>query len=166
MPTRREKLEKLKYKDEFKRNKLKYRPIRNLISIPGIDLIRSNIIAAMVTTPHRFKNKHKFWGYCMLVRHIQESGGRIYGNKRIHGRRELRDIFLGAAESVLRMDNSLRDHYDIVRLKHSHKDAKLSVARRIAAISLSLLKNNEVYHDDWEERLGKRTERRKQLNKT
>lgn len=158
--------EKLKYKDEFKRNKLKYRPIRNLITIPGINIIRSNVIAAMVTTPHRFKNKHKFWGYCMLVRHIQESGGRIYGNKRIHGRRELRDAFLGAAESALRTETSLRDHYDIVRLKHSHKDAKLSVARRIAAISLSLLKNNETYHDDWEERLRKRTELRKQLNKT
>src|SRR5580698_9361751 len=48
--------------------------------------------------------KHKFWGYCMLVRHIQESGGRIYGNKRFFGRRELRNVFLGAAENVMRLD--------------------------------------------------------------
>lgn len=157
--------EKLKYKDQFKVNKKKYRPIRNLITIPGIDLVRSNIIAAIVTTPHRFENKHKFWGYCMLVRHIQESGGRIYGNKRIHGRRELRDVFIGASESALRSKTSLRDHYDILRLKGTtHKNAKVAVARRIAALSLSILKNNEVYYDDWEERLRKRKETRKLLN--
>lgn len=157
--------EKLKYKDQFKLNKKKYRPIRNLITIPGIDLVRSNIIAAIVTTPHRFKSKHKFWGYCMLVRHIQESGGRIYGNKRIHGRRELRDVFIGAAESALRSKTSIRDHYDILRAKGvTHKNAKVSVARKIAALSLSILKNNEVYYDDWEERLRKRKESRKLLN--
>jgi transposase len=157
--------EKLKYKDQFKLNRNKYRPIRNLITIPGIDLVRSNIIAAIVTTPHRFESKHKFWGYCMLVRHIQESGGRIYGNKRIHGRRELRDVFIGAAESALRSKTSIRDHYDILRAKGiTHKNAKVSVARRIAALSLSILKNNEVYYDDWEERLRKRTESRKLLN--
>ena len=157
--------EKLKYRDQFTVNKKKYRPIRNLITIPGIDLVRANIIAAIVTTPHRFEQKHKFWGYCMLVRHIQESGGRIYGNKRIHGRRELRDVFIGAAESALRTQTSLRDHYDKLKLKGvTHKNAKVSLARRIAALSLSILKNNEVYYDDWEERLRKRADTRKLLN--
>lgn len=53
----------------------------------------------------------------MLVRHIQESGGRIYGNKRVHGRRELRDIFIGAAESAMRSDSTLRDYYDALRAR-------------------------------------------------
>ena len=101
--------EKLKYLDLFRQNKKKYRPIRNLITIPGISLIRSNIITALVCQPSRFENKHKFWGYCMLVRHIQKSGGRIYGNKRVFGRRELRDCFLGAAETAMRGKTSLRD---------------------------------------------------------
>ncbi|MBK8201533.1 MAG: transposase [Bdellovibrionales bacterium] len=52
------------------------------MTIPGISIIRANIIAAIVCQPARFENKHKFWGYCMLVRHIQISGGKIYGNKR------------------------------------------------------------------------------------
>lgn len=158
--------EKLKYRERFKLNKKKYRPIRNLMTVPGIDLIRSNIIAAIVTTPHRFENKHRFWGYCMLVRHIQSSGGRVYGNKRIHGRRELRDVFIGAAESALRTQTSLRDYYDQLKLRGTtHKNAKVALARRIAALSLSILKNNEVYYDDWEERLRKRAETRKLLNK-
>jgi transposase len=149
--------EKLKYKDLFNLNRKKYRPIRNLMTIPGISLVRANIIAAIVCQPARFKEKHKFWGYCMLVRHIQISGGKIYGNKRVHGRRELRDVFIGAAESALRSDSTLRDYYDALRAKGTkHKDAKVSLARKLAAISLNLLKNNEIYIDDYEEYLKER----------
>ena len=101
----------------------------------------------------------------MLVRHIQKSGGRIYGNKRIHGRRELRDVFIGAAESALRSKTSIRDYYDALRAKGvNHKNAKVATARKIAALSLSILKNNEVFYDDWEERQRKRVETRKLLN--
>lgn len=157
--------EKLKYIDKFNDNKKKYRPIRNLMTIPGISIIRANIAVAIICTPHRFKNKHQFWGYCMLVRHIQESGGRIYGNKRTHGRRELRDIFLGAAESALRSETKLRDSYDILRARGTtHKDAKIALARKIAALTLSLLKNNEKYQDSWEDLQRERTELRKKLN--
>jgi transposase len=158
--------EKEKYKDKFHRNQKTYKPIRNLMTIPGISLIRANIIVAIVCTPERFKNKHQFWGYCMLVRHIQESGGRIYGNKRVHGRRELRDCFIGAAESAMRSDSTLRDYYEALRARgESHQDAKVALARKVASLALSLLKNNETYHDDWEERLRKRTELRKNLLK-
>lgn len=157
--------EKLTYKDKFLKNKKNYRPIRNLMSIPGIDLIRSNIIAAIVCTPHRFRNKHHFWGYCMLVRHIQSSGGRIYGNKRVHGRGELRNVFIGAAESAMRTKTPLRDHYDIQRVHgKSHKEAKLSLARKIASISLSLLKNNEIYQEDFDQRMSERIAIRKTIN--
>ncbi|MCB9093352.1 MAG: transposase [Halobacteriovoraceae bacterium] len=149
--------EKLKYRDLFTKNKKQYRPIRNLITIPGINLIRANIIAAIVCQPARFKNKHRFWGYCMLVRHIQKSGGKIYGNKRFFGRRELRDVFIGAAESALRTDSTLRDYYDALRAKGiNHKAAKLSLARRIASISLCLLKNNDTYNDNYDEYLKER----------
>jgi transposase len=149
--------EKIKYLDWFKNNKEKYRPVRNLMTIPGISLIRANVITAIICQPARFKNKHNFWGYCMLVRHIQESGGRIYGNKRVHGRRELRDVFIGAAESAMRSDSTLRDYYDILKVKGiKHKDAKVALARRIAALTLSLLKNNETYNDNHEEHLKER----------
>jgi transposase len=127
------------------------------MTIPGISLIRANIITAIVCQPARFKNKHQFWGYCMLVRHIQESGGRIYGNKRVHGRRELRDIFIGAAESAMRSDSTLRDYYEALRAKGtSHKDAKVALARKVASLSLNLLKNNDTYNDNYEEYLKER----------
>lgn len=149
--------EKEKYLEWFKKNKMKYRPIRNLMTIPGISLIRANITTAIVCQPARFKNKHHFWGYCMLVRHIQESGGKIYGNKRIHGRRELRDVFIGAAESAIRTETTIRDYYDALKVKGTnHKNSKVAVARKIAALALSLLKNNDIYNDNYEEYLAER----------
>lgn len=153
------------YKVYFHKNKQRYRPIKNLCSIPGIDIIRANIIVAVVCMPHRFKNKHQFWGYSMLVRHIQMSGGKIYGNKRVHGRKELRDVFIGAAENALRGETSLRDYYDAQRAKGiPHKEAKLSLARKIAALSLSLLKNNDTFNNHFETDQRERTNIRKTLN--
>ena len=62
-------LENLKseYRAKFQTNLKKYKQVKNLATVPGIDLIRGSIIAAVVCTPQRFKNKHQFWGYCMLV---------------------------------------------------------------------------------------------------
>jgi transposase len=154
--------EKDKYKEVFERNRKKYKPIRNLMTIPGISIIRANIIAAIVCQPARFENKHKFWGYCMLVRHIQVSGGKIYGNKRFFGRRELRNVFIGAAENVIRIDGELRDRYDALRAKGvDHKDAKLNLARQIASVALCLLKNNDKYQEKYSEYLKERKKLRK-----
>lgn len=156
--------EKEKYKEVFERNRKEYRPIRNLMTIPGISLIRANIIAAIVCQPARFAHKHKFWGYCMLVRHVQISNGKIYGNKRFFGRRELRNIFIGAAENVIRLDGELRDRYDALRAKGtSHKDAKLNLARQIASIALCLLKNNDTYKENYDEYLKERKKTRKEF---
>lgn len=160
-------LEKFKteYREKFKINLKKYRPVRNLTTVPGIDLIRASIITAVVCTPSRFKNKHQFWGYCMLVRHIQMSAGKIYGNKRVHGRKELRDVFLGAAESAMRTETSLRDYYDALRARGvAHKEAKIATARKIASLCLCLLKNNDTFKNDYDEKQIERMQIRKELN--
>lgn len=56
------------------------------------------------------------------------------------GRRELRDIFIGAAENAMRSDSVLRDYYDSRAKGTSHKDAKVALARKVASLTLSLLK--------------------------
>lgn len=156
---------KCEYRGFFEKNMKRYRPIKNLDSVPGIDAVRGNVITAVVCMPHRFRNKHQFWGYCMLVRHIQMSGGKIYGNRRAHGRSELRDAFLGAAESALRSDTKLRQYYESLRAKGvEHRDAKIALARKIAALCLALLKNNDVYKDDYDEQQTRRLTARKTLN--
>ena len=101
----------------------------------------------------------------MLVRHIQMSAGKIYGNKRVHGRRELRDVFLGAAESAIRSETSLRDYYDALRARGvAHKEAKIATARKIAALCLCLLKNNDTFKNDFDDQQKERAQLRKELN--
>jgi len=157
--------QKRQYKEWLKKNSKKHRPIRNLKTIPGINDIRANIIAAVVCMPHRFKNKHQFWAYCMLVRHVQSSGGVIYGNKKIGGRAEFKAIFLGAAENAMRGETSLRDYYDALRVRGvNHREAKRALARKIAAISLNLLKNNETFKNDFEEIEQRRARIRQELS--
>ena len=127
--------------------------ISNLCSIPGISHIRACIITAIVCSPQRFLNKHKFWAYSMLVRHIEESDGKIYGRKKIRGRAELKAVFMGAATSVLMNTSGLRRYYDELRAKSaSDCDAKKAVARRIAAIALTIMKSGCQYDDKHEEK--------------
>ncbi|MBI4042081.1 MAG: transposase, partial [Deltaproteobacteria bacterium] len=59
---------KAAYSKKFKSIAKQHKSIRNLCSIPGFDVIRSAAVAALVCSPERFKNKHKFWAYAMLVK--------------------------------------------------------------------------------------------------
>jgi transposase len=126
--------------------------IKKLATIPGISTIRASIIAALVCSPERFTNKHKFWAYAMLVNHLKESDGVIYGVSRIKGRTELKTVFMGAATAVMMSNNALRREYDRSRSSGiSHRDARKAVARRIAAIALMIMKTGRIYDDRWNE---------------
>lgn len=46
----------------------------------------------------------------------------------------------------------------------SDKEAKIALARKIAAICLALFKNNDNYSDDFDTEQARRTEARKTLN--
>lgn len=146
---------KKKYLERFKKNK-KHPAIRRLDSVPGFDVVRSHIVAALICSPHRFKNKHKFWAYSMLVRHNQISDGKSYGQKKIYGRSELKAVFQGAALATLKGNSSLRKYYDRLRSKGAdHRTARKAVARKIAAICLYILKKETVYDDNFEEKKKK-----------
>ena len=158
---------KLDFKLIFLKNMKTYKPLKNLATIPGIDAVRANIIMAIVCMPHRFENKYKFWAYCMLVRYLQTSDGRVYGSKKIHARYELKALFMGAAESAITGENSLRDYYDERRSSGiDHRGAKIAVARRIAAAALSVLKNNAKFDDHYHENQIERTNLRKTLTQS
>jgi transposase len=127
--------------------------IRRLGSIPGISDIRGAIITAIICSPARFPNKHKLWAYAKLVRYIDVSDGRIYGSRETAGRRELKAVFMGAATAVLAGSSGLRRYYDRLRTKGTcHNDAKKAVARRVAAISLMIMKTGKTYDDHHEDR--------------
>ena len=156
---------KAEFKAVFQRNSKTYRQLKNLATIPGIDVIRANIIMAVVCMPHRFKNRYRFYAYCMLVRYIQISDGRIYGNKRIRARHDLKAVFMGAAESAIKVEESLKNYYESRRKNGVDvRGAKIAVARRIAAATLSILKNNGKFDELYHETKAERIKLRKTLN--
>lgn len=137
------------YKRHFRLQKKENAHIRILTSIPGIDIVRATTIAAIVGDPKRFKNKHHFWSYSSLINHRQISGGTTYGYKKARGRAELKNVFIGAAESnLISSSSALRKFYDQQRaIGLDHRSAKKNVARKIASISLRLMKTGEKFDE-------------------
>ena len=124
----------------------RFQETKYLISLPGIKYIQAAKIIAQIVDPRRFKNKYKFFAYCGLVRHPRISNNRSYGTNFIWGNRTLKCVFMMAAHSALRGDNALRTYYDLKRTQGlGEEDARHAVARKIAALTLSLWKNKQYF---------------------
>jgi hypothetical protein len=90
------------------------------------------------------------------------SDGQSYGNEKIHGRSELKNVFMGMAEGALKAQSSLRQYYDQLRSKGlDHRMAKQAVARRCAAIALAIFKTEKPYDDKFEEKKKKKIRQHK-----
>jgi transposase len=136
------------YQKQIARSKVHFEEIGNLMSIPGIGYIQAAKIVAQVVAPERFPNKYKYFSYCGLVRHKRESGQRQYGATRIWGNRTLKCVYKMAGYSAIKGTSALRKYYDHLRLKGlSDNKAYNAVCRKIAAISLSVWRNNQKYDD-------------------
>ena len=128
--------------------------IKNLTTIPGIDIIRSMAIASIVSNPYRFKNKHKFWSYCMLVKHKCISDDVVYRIKIRYGRMELKSVFIGAADSNLRTKSGLKRQYDELCSRGlDRRKARKAIARKLSSIALSIMKKGGKYDDKRFEKL-------------
>lgn len=137
------------YQQQIGRSKKHFKEIGNLTSIPGIGYIQAAKIVSQVINPKRFPNKYKYFGYCGLVRHKKESGGRRYGNEKIWGNRTLKCVYKMAGHAAIKGTSALRKYYDYLRQKGiSDKKAYNAVCRKIAAISLSVWRNNTKYDDN------------------
>ena len=140
---------RISYVKEIKKYNKKHKEIGHLKTLTGIGDIHAAKIVAQVINPHRFSTKYKYYSYCGLVRHRQISGERTYGDKKIWGNRVLKCVYKMAAESALKGTSGLRKYYEHLREKGvSHKNAKNAVARKIAAISLAILKKGEKYREE------------------
>ena len=130
---------------------------------PGMGEIRTAQLLPIVVTPYRFANKSKFWAYCGLGVVMRSSSDWVRTQdgqwikapiKRTRGlnrnfNRTLKYIFKGAATTVIgraRKNDPLHLHY--LRLLDGGTKpnlAKLTVARQIASIVLSVWRSQEVY---------------------
>ena len=126
----------------------RFKEIKYLKSIPGIGNINAAKIVSQVVDPKRFANKYKYFSYCGLVRHPRESGGKSYGSTKIWGNRILKCVYKMGGQTVIRGNSQLKQYYDsLLKKGTSQENGYNAVCRKIAAISLSVWKNNCKYDE-------------------
>jgi transposase len=135
---------------------------RTLGTAPGMGPVRTAQLVAIVATPHRFRTSRQFRSYCGLSivtrsssdwvrdRHGEWVRAEVQQTRGLTRKRQpvLKAIFKGAATTVLTQLVGHPLHADYQRqLQAGIKPnlAKLTLARRIAAIVLSMWKHEEVY---------------------
>ncbi len=129
-----------------------------LRSIPGIGPIRAAMILGIADTPHRFRTNRQFWTYCGLgvVMHTSSeyevADGRIRRSQKrpsVRGlnrnyNRALKQVFKGAAKTAA--SGEWKVLFDaIVSQGRPESMARLTLARKIASITLTLWKKGERY---------------------
>ncbi len=136
-----------------------------LATAPGLGPIRVAQLLPIVVTPHRFRGRSQFWAYCglgVVMRSssdwVRTDGGgwvrakvqQTRGLNRNHNAR-LKGIFKGAATTVVTRlpDDPLHEHYRrLLEAGTKPNLAKLTVARRIAALVLRMWKDEKEYEPE------------------
>ena len=138
----------------------RHRIARVLETAPGMGPVRVAQMLPIVVTPHRFRTSRQFWSYCGLgivtrssSDYVQQDGRwlrmpvvQTRGLSREYNR-VLKTIFKGAATTITQQ-TSHPVHTDYERLLETGVKpnlAKLTLARKIAAMVLAMWKQEQRY---------------------
>jgi transposase len=131
-----------------------------LRQIPSFGPIRSALALALIQTPHRFRTKRQLWAYSGLALETRTSGecryvdGQLQRSKKqisIRGlnkdhNHDLKGLFKGAATRASVQPGPFQDFYQRSLAKGIKPTmARLTLARKIAAITLTLWKKGENF---------------------
>jgi len=138
----------------------KYPETKLLCSVPFLGPVRAAVLIGRVQTPHRFRTKRQFWAYCGLALEMRDSGeyrmvdGQVERRKRpaqIRGlnwnhNHELKNLFKAAATSASACEGVFREFYlGLLKKNMQPEMARLTLARKIAAIALNIWKKGEAF---------------------
>jgi transposase len=136
-----------------------HRAVALLRSIPQLGPIRSALIVATVDTPHRFRTRQQLWSYSGLavVTHMSseyeiKQGRVVRSRKPIATRglnrncnRRLKEVFIGAATGGSQTE-PYRSYLEKLKQTGMRAEmARLTLARKIAAIALRIWKKGETF---------------------
>jgi len=140
---------------ELLRESHKHAAVKRLRQIPSIGPIRAALLVGLLQTPHRFRSKRQIWAYSGFAVETHDSGEYRYVRGKLQRNREritvrglnrnhnpdLKNIFKGAALWASTRPGPLHDFY-AARVAQGMRPtmARLTVARKIAAITLTLWK--------------------------
>ena len=144
-----------KVRSEFVAESRKHNAAKLLRQIPSIGPIRAGLLIALMQTPHRFRSKRQLWTYSGLGIETHDSAQfRFVGGQLQHSRKpqqlrglnqnhnhEMKKIFKSAATSASCGAGPFHDFYAALLAKGMRPEmARLTLARKIAAITLTLWK--------------------------
>jgi transposase len=135
---------------------------RVLETCPGLGPIRVAQMMPIVVSPARFRTKRQFWSYCGLGIVMRSSSDWVQKKEGGWARAEvqkarglnlnhnhtLKSVFKGAATTVigqLETDPLHQDYQRLIAAGTKPNLAKVTLARKIAAIALSMWKSKEKY---------------------
>ncbi len=141
----------------------KHRAQQVLRQIPCIGPIRAALLIALLQTPHRFRTKRQLWAYSGLALETRTSAeyrfaaGQLLRSKKLrmicglnaNHNHDLKYIFVSAAINATIHPGPFRDFYTRL-LENGIRPsmARLTLARKIAAIVLILWKKEERFEAD------------------
>jgi transposase len=134
-----------------------------LRQIPRLGPIRVALLIALVQTPHRFRTKRQLWAYCGLGLQTRASGeygfrdGQPQRSKRSPALRglnanhnhDLKSVFKSAATQAGTSTDAFGVFYQELLAKGMKPTmARLTLARKIAAIALKIWKKGERFNPE------------------
>jgi transposase len=147
-------------KQELMMESHKHPVCQRLRTIPYLGPIRAAVLAARVQTPHRFRSKRQFWAYCGLGLETRSSAdyqqieGQLKRSRKkvlirglnVDHNHDLKNVFKGAAMSASIFPGPLQEFYE-ERVAAGIKPAmaQLTLARKIAAIALTIWKKGDSF---------------------
>jgi transposase len=134
---------------------------KRLVEVPGLGPIRVAQIIAAVGSPHRFRTKRQLWAYCGFGVVTRSSADyEVRGNKlqRRHKQPETRGLnqsfsrrlkaaFKGAALEALKTEAFKKVYERMTTSGVRAEMARLTIARKLAAVALAIWKSGEAYDE-------------------
>jgi len=133
---------------------------KTLRSIPFLGPVRVAQLLAIVRTPFRFRTKRNLWPYAGLAVVRQSSADQEFRDGKLQRSKKppmtrglnrnhhplLKAVFKGAANAAAATPGPLRDYYEASVARGVTKElAKVTLARKIAAVALRLWKKGEIF---------------------
>jgi len=137
--------------------------VKVLRQIPCIGPIRAALLLAIMQTPHRFRSKRQLWAYSGLGIETHDSAQHRYVKGRLQPspkpqqirglnqdhNHEMKEIFKSTATLATRCAGPLHDFYAGLLAKGMKPEmARLTLARKIAAITLTLWKKGARFNPE------------------
>ena len=131
-----------------------------LRKIPSLGPIRSALAVALIQTPHRFRTKRQLWAYSGLALETRTSGEHCYVHSQLRRSKkqisirglnkdhnhDLKGLFKAAATRASVQPGPFQDFYQRSLAKGIKPTmVRLTLARKIAAIALTLWKKGEDF---------------------